>query len=819
MPATLPPPAGRKHPHFRAAAGHGDRPVGVGAQYGRPRLPQSGERTGCGVPVTIGRADGDHGEPGPEPRVQLRVLVRGAVVRDLDDIHRTQVRMVPQEGLLRGRFEIAEQEQGQPRTPDQQGDARVVGTLGRRPGRRRPEHLPLERSGPPPLPRHRPYDGYARAGRGPVDQLRLPRRLFQRGGLNHTHRPAPQHSGQASHVVGVKVRQHQHRHPAHAQGTQAGIHGSGIGPGVHHQGLARAEGQYRGVPLPHGALHVAPVGRRPAGEGTGELRRPQYGQEQQHRQGGADPPPPADPGAEQYDGHRGGGQQQPAGEPARPGQFRAREPRPGPGHGGDPPRGHPRAPGEHPRGGHPQRGHGERREAEHRRRTGRQLGQQVARHRHEADPGGERRDHGRAHRLGGRGGPQRLGEPGPHPAPAQGHAPPGREGEQGAGGQDREQESVTAGQPGVVEDQQQNGGAQRRDQGPAPPRGEGQQGDRPAGRGPQHARLRPAHHHERQRQGRPAQGGGPQREPEPGRQPAPLGLLRTGRGPDEQEQDHGQVGPGHGQQVQQVGGLEGLVQIGRNPGRVPDDQPRQQGPGIRRQPLGGLAQPGPQSPGEPLRGVRAAGHRRRGVTGRPQQCRGPLALPRRGQPGDDRHPGGGQQPGPSGVPGQHPHRGLDPGPRPVGPGHPGHHRVQHHHRRPASPPGDPRIGTDGELREDSGVLPGQFRHGPGPCLGPLEPGHPGPRAGAQQGRGQRRGGSPPGSGTPAPGQEQQPRSGHAHAHPDGGRSGGRVQGEGGRRPGGQGRRHQAESAGPAASRRFTAAPACAGRRSAVRRSR
>lgn len=165
---------------------------------------------------------------------------------------------------------------------------------------------------------------------------------------------------------------------------------------------------------------------------------------------------------------------------------------------------------------------------------------------------------------------------------------------------------MAAGQPRVVEHQQQHGRAQGRDQGPAPPGRDGQQGDRPAGRGPQHARLRPAHHHERQRQGRPAQGGDPQREPEPGCQPAPLGLLRAGRGPNEQEQHHGQVGSGDGQQVQQVGGPEGLVQIGRNPGRVPDDQSRQQGPGIRCEPLGGLAQPGPQPPREPLDGVRAA---------------------------------------------------------------------------------------------------------------------------------------------------------------------------------------------------------------------
>lgn len=130
-------------------------------------------------------------------------------MRDLQDVHRPQVRMAPQQGLLRGRFEVSEQEQGQARASHQQGHARVVGPLGRGCVGCRPEHLPLQRTGPPPLPRHRPYEGHSGGGRGPVDELRLPRWLFQRGGLNHTHGPAPQHPGQAAHVVGVKVRQQQ----------------------------------------------------------------------------------------------------------------------------------------------------------------------------------------------------------------------------------------------------------------------------------------------------------------------------------------------------------------------------------------------------------------------------------------------------------------------------------------------------------------------------------------------------------------------------------------------------------------------------------
>lgn len=373
--------------------------------------------------------------------------------------------MGPQEGLLGGRFEVAEQEQGQPRAAHQQGDARVVGPLGRGPGRWRPEHLPLERPGPAPLTLHRLDDRHTGSRRGPPDELGLPRRIFECGGLDHTHGPAPQHPRQTSYVVGVKVRQQEQRDAVHAQGAQALVHRSGLRAGVHHQGLSRADGERSGVPLPHGALDVAPVGRRPAGERTGELRRPQYGQEQQCRQGGAEQPAPAEPGTDDHgDGQGGGGQQNAAGEPARPRQLRARKPGPGPGHARDPPRRHPRTTGEQLRGGHPHRSHRERAEAEYRRGTGRQLGQQVARHRHQADSGGQHGHHGRAHGLRGRCRPQRLGEPRPRPTAPQGFAPPRSEGEQCPGGQHGEQEAVAAGQPRVVEHQQQHGRAQGRDQ-------------------------------------------------------------------------------------------------------------------------------------------------------------------------------------------------------------------------------------------------------------------------------------------------------------------------------------------------------------------
>ncbi|KPI24455.1 hypothetical protein OV450_7373 [Actinobacteria bacterium OV450] len=281
MPVSATAPPEGERPHLRAAPGDRDRAVGVGAQDGRAQGPQVGEGARSGVPVAVALSDGDDREPGPHPGLEAGILVGRAVVGDLQDVDRPQFRMCPQKGLLGRWFEVPEQQQGQARRADQQGDAGVVGPLRPRAVGRGPEHLPLQGPGPAPLARRGRHDGYVRRRRGPPDEPGLGGRLFQRGGLNHTHRPAAQHPGQASDVVGVKVRQQEQWHPAHPQGTQARVHRARFGARVHHDGRVRAGGEHGGVALAHRALDVAPVGRRPAGERTDELRRPQDGQEQQ----------------------------------------------------------------------------------------------------------------------------------------------------------------------------------------------------------------------------------------------------------------------------------------------------------------------------------------------------------------------------------------------------------------------------------------------------------------------------------------------------------------------------------------------------------
>ncbi|KJY47163.1 hypothetical protein ADK59_13830 [Streptomyces sp. XY332] len=57
--------------------------------------------------VAVARTDGDDREPGPDLRLQAGVLVCGAVVGDLEDVDRAQLRMGRQKCLLRRRFEIS----------------------------------------------------------------------------------------------------------------------------------------------------------------------------------------------------------------------------------------------------------------------------------------------------------------------------------------------------------------------------------------------------------------------------------------------------------------------------------------------------------------------------------------------------------------------------------------------------------------------------------------------------------------------------------------------------------------------------------------
>lgn len=515
------------------------------------------------------------------------MLVGGTMVGDLEDVDRWERRMGPQQPSLGRWFEVAEKQQGGTALdPYEQRDAGVVGSLrdgtgaeagaGARDGAGagagagpegcpRPQDLPGERPDPAPLPRSGADHGHPGHSRRSPYEFTLVPRLVERRRLHRTDGPAPQHAGQPPNVVRVEMRQKDQRNPGDAQFPQTSVGEFRVGARVHDDGRAGTGRQHRGIALPDIAHRERPARRRPAGDHPGERGRAQHGEQEQQRAEGGRPGMPWQPAGQEHDQGRDCGQQQTAAPAARPARLRPRQRRTGASHGGDPPGGPPRAARQQLGDRHGHRGRGESGEPENRGRGDRELGNQIARDRHQTDSGREDRHDGSAHglRRGGRG--QRLGEPWRHPSPLQRRAPAGADGEQSARGEDGEQKAVTPGEPRVVQDEQQYGRGQRRDQRPAASGADGEQGDGPAGRGPQDARLGPAHNHERERERATEQGRPSQRDTQPGCETPPFGQQSRGRRPDQQDEHDGQIASGYGKQVREVGRLEGVLQLGRDP--------------------------------------------------------------------------------------------------------------------------------------------------------------------------------------------------------------------------------------------------------------
>ncbi len=622
-------------------------------------------------------------------------------------------------------------------------------------------------------------------------------------------------------MVGVEVGQDQQRDPDDAQGAQTAVHGPWLGAGVHHDRRSRPGRQDQCVPLPDITGHQPPTGRWPAGDDPGQRRRADDGQQQDQRAHRAQPPAAQHRAAHQDRGHRGQGQQQGAGPAARPVQLRAGQGRAPPGHLGDPlrgPSGRVSDPSGERRG---QRGHGERGEPQDGGRADRRLGQQIAGDPHQAHPLGEHHHDRGAHRLGGRGRRQHLRPARRHTTAAQRRGPHRGEGEQRAGGQDGERETVTPRQPGVVEHQRQNGGGQGGQQRSAPSGAEGEQRDQPARRCAQHTGLGTAHDHEAQGERAAERGCRPQPQPERGRQPPPLGPCGEPGRSGQQGEDERQIAAGDRHQMQQIRGPERFVEIGRHPRGVPHDQPRQQRPRVRGEPVRGAPQPLAQPSRPLLECARGAGHPRRPAAVDPHHGRDPVPVTqRRRQTAVHPQPGRGQQreparPLPRGArPDRHQHRSAGGGRGAVGSGDPADLRLDHHrHRRGSGTPhpgaGEPGVGGDLHLGGDPGVLPGQLRDRAVPHLGRVQRGDRPRRGTAQQCRGHRARHAPvppgralPGVGAPPPGtgagraaagpeqQHARHEAGHGAAHRDGPARCAQGDARGG--PGREGRWHQAE---------------------------
>ncbi len=234
----------------------------------------------------------DEGDSGRQPIEQRRVLMRRPVVRDLEHVHPRQVRAGGQQPPLSGGFEVAGQQDGQPRRPQQQGDARVVDAQPPGPGGR-PQHLPAQ------PPAHAAafalgggQQGYARGSGRPLHEPGLCRAVRDGGDLDGADRPAPEDAGQAAYVVGMEVAEDEQRDAVDSEPAQAPVHGPWIGPGIDDEGRAGARRDHQAVPLPDVAHDEPPVRGWPAGHGPGEGRRAHQRDDEEQGEAGGRPGTP-----------------------------------------------------------------------------------------------------------------------------------------------------------------------------------------------------------------------------------------------------------------------------------------------------------------------------------------------------------------------------------------------------------------------------------------------------------------------------------------------------------------------------------------------
>lgn len=746
-PATVPVPA-----QYR------DVPLPVGPVEGDASVAEGGEGARRGVAVAVVRADRDDGEAGRRRRQQPGVLVRGTVVRDLEHVDAGRDPSGTGQCPLARWLQVSEEQESEPGGADEQGEARVVGTVRRaegprvRPGRGGwPQHLPAEPAvRPAGLPRRGDPHRDTGSRRGAVDQGGLRRRVGEGGRLDQADRAAAQDPGEATGVVGVEVGQDDQGNAADPEHAQAPVDGERVGTRVDDDGRARAGGEDEGVALAHVAEDHPPPRRRPPGDDAGDAGRLHHEQHQQHRDGDRDQAPPAQQTARRQDhDNRDEGQQGAASPAARPAEAGPRQRGPGPRHPGDPPGGQTRAlcdqfggAGQHGRQGqggeaeHGGRGHGE-------------LGDEVAGDRDQADARRQHRDDRRADCLCRRGRRHRLGDPGRYPAFPERLAPAGCEQQQCPRGEHRQQEAVAARQPRVPEGEQQHRGGECRDQAAAAAGGDGQQGHGSAGGGPHHAGFGPADDDEGEGQRAARDGRGAQAESEQRCQSAAFGPVGAARRPDEQGQHDGEVGAADRHEMSQVGGPERLPQVVRDPPGVADDQGGQQRPGIRLQPFGGCPETGAQLPRDPLEAAGLTGHHGRAWPGGPQDGGvGPAGVERRGEPPGQPQPRRGQQPAPPvtvrpvGDGHDQQHRGTRPDRRAGRLGHADDPAVDQQRgrparlvpRRPARLPYGTGVPRHLHLGGDPRVPPGQLRHGPPVAVGPVQPGRSGSGRRAEQGR-------------------------------------------------------------------------------------
>lgn len=106
-----------------------DGPVGVRTQHPGALGPECRDGAGRRMAVRVIGAAGNQRQARRQPVYQRRVLIGGAMVCHLQDIDTAELGVCREQPSLCGRFEITEQQDGQPSRTDEQGNAGVVGAV------------------------------------------------------------------------------------------------------------------------------------------------------------------------------------------------------------------------------------------------------------------------------------------------------------------------------------------------------------------------------------------------------------------------------------------------------------------------------------------------------------------------------------------------------------------------------------------------------------------------------------------------------------------------------------------------------------------
>jgi len=279
-------------------ADHSDVTVFVGPTDGHSRAAQPIHQPLVGVSVVVASPDRDHRNTSLDCGEKRWVLVRAAVVGDLQDVG-GEIGSAAQQVTLRLELDVPSRQHRHRADTDPGYDRGVVGIgSGADVADHRAEHLDPRDVHHPGLPRPERDDRDSCLLSQSTDPgISLHGQWIGAGG-DRAHVSAAEDSAQALDVIGMQVREQDHRDVMHSEPAQASVHEQRIRTRVDHHGTAGPERYDERISLAHIAGHQCPPGRRPG--------RCQY----PHRQAAGDDPdascgrqPPDLSPAQQHDGY------------------------------------------------------------------------------------------------------------------------------------------------------------------------------------------------------------------------------------------------------------------------------------------------------------------------------------------------------------------------------------------------------------------------------------------------------------------------------------------------------------------------------------